>query len=191
MVVGSKVTIIPPRGPVRRRRGGHLLGSNACGSRPWCSWPWPAAPPPSTSRSPPRTPRPRKRQGSVLVTFKALDPDVVVNEQPSPRLALDPAQKVLVDKQPPPAKTAPPDPEEGKYLDLSLPVAFPVALADGAAAGTQAIAGKVTYFYCSKREGWCRKGTSDARPVGEGALTATRPRGPRCPAGRRAGAGRG
>jgi hypothetical protein len=102
-----------------------------------------------------------KRQGSVLVSFKALDPDVVVNEQPSPRLALDPAQKVLVDKQPPAAKTAPPDPEEGKYLDLSLPVAFPVALAEGAAAGTQAIAGKVTYFYCSKREGWCRKGTSE------------------------------
>lgn len=102
-----------------------------------------------------------KRQGSVLVTFKALDPDVVVNEQPSPRLALDPAQKVLVDKQPPPARTAPPDPADGKYLDLSLPVAFPVALADGAAAGTQAIAGKVTYFYCSKREGWCRKGTSE------------------------------
>lgn len=102
-----------------------------------------------------------KRQGSVVVTFKALDPDVVVNEQPSPRLALDPAQKVLVDKQPPPAKTVPPDPADGKYLDLSLPVAFPVALADGAAAGTQAIAGKVTYFYCSKREGWCRKGTSE------------------------------
>src|SRR5688572_7172277 len=84
-----------------------------------------------------------KRQGSVLVTFKALDPDVVVNKQPSP------------------GKTAPPETGDGKYLDLSLPFAFPVALADGAAAGTQAIAGKVTYFYCSKREGWCRKGTSD------------------------------
>jgi hypothetical protein len=102
-----------------------------------------------------------KRQGAVLVTFKALDPDVVVNEHPEPRLALDPAQKVLVDRQPPPAKTAPPDPEEGKYLDLSLPVAFPVALAEGAAAGTRPVAGKVTYFYCSKREGWCRKGTSE------------------------------
>lgn len=101
-----------------------------------------------------------KRQGSVLVSFKALDPDVVVNEQPSPRLALDAGQKVLVDKQPPAAKTAPPEPGEGKYLDLSLPVAFPVALADGVAAGTQAVPAKVTYFYCSKREGWCRKGTS-------------------------------
>jgi hypothetical protein len=102
-----------------------------------------------------------KRQGSVVVTFQPLDPDLVVNEQPPPRLALDPAQKVLVDKQPPPAKTAPPEPADGKYLDLSLPVAFPVALAEGVAAGTQAIAGKVTYFYCSKREGWCRKGTGD------------------------------
>ena len=102
-----------------------------------------------------------KRQGTVVVSFKALDPDVVVNEQPAPRLALDPAQKVLVDKQPPAAKTAPPDPADGKYLDLSLPVAFPVALADGAVAGTQPIAAKVTYFYCSKREGWCRKGSSE------------------------------
>jgi hypothetical protein len=102
-----------------------------------------------------------RRQGSVLVSFKPLDPDVVVNEQPSPRLALDPSQKVLVDRQPPAAKTAPPDPEDGKYLDLSLPVVFPVALADGAAAGAQTVAGKVTYFYCSKREGWCRKGTSE------------------------------
>jgi hypothetical protein len=102
-----------------------------------------------------------KRQGTVLVSFHALDPDVVINEQPQPRLALDPAQKVLVDKQPAPAKTAPPEPTEGKYLDLALPVAFPVALADGAPAGTQAIAGKVTYFYCSKREGWCRRGTAD------------------------------
>lgn len=102
-----------------------------------------------------------KRQGTVLVSFRALDPDVVVNERPSPRLALDPAQTVLVDKQPPASKAAPPDPEDGKYLDLTLPVAFPVALADGAAKGAQSVAGKVTYFYCSKREGWCRKGTTE------------------------------
>ena len=68
---------------------------------------------------------------------------------------------MLVDKQPAPSKAAPPEPAEGKYIDLSLPVAFPVALADGAAPGTQAVTGKVTYFYCSKREGWCRKGTNE------------------------------
>jgi hypothetical protein len=101
-----------------------------------------------------------KRQGNVLVSFKALDADLAVNEQPAPRLALDPGQKVLVDKQPAPARTDPPETAEGKYIDLSLPVAFPVALAGGVAPGTQAVTGKVTYFYCSKREGWCRKGTN-------------------------------
>ncbi len=49
-----------------------------------------------------------KRQGAVVVTFKAVDPDVVVNETPGPRLVLDPAQTMLVDKQAPPGKIAPP-----------------------------------------------------------------------------------
>jgi hypothetical protein len=103
-----------------------------------------------------------KRQGFVAVTFKAADPDVVVNETPGPRLALDPAQVVLVDKQPPPRKGAlAPDPQDGKYLDLTVPVVFPVALAPGASAGGHEVKAKVTYFYCSKRDGWCRKGTSD------------------------------
>src|SRR5262245_12203905 len=103
-----------------------------------------------------------KRQGAVAVSFKAKDPDVVVNETPGPRLALDPAQAVLVDKQPPAPKGAmAPDPQDGKYLDLSLPVVFPVALAQGATPGGHDVKAKVTYFYCSKREGWCRKGTSE------------------------------
>ena len=102
-----------------------------------------------------------KRQGSVAVTFKANDPDVVVNETPGPRLVLDPAQTVLEDKQAPPPKIHAPEPGDGKYLDLGLPVVFPVALAPGAAKGTQDVRAKVTYFYCSKREGWCRKGTAD------------------------------
>lgn len=104
-----------------------------------------------------------KRQGTVAVTFRANDPDVVVNETPGPRLALDPAQTVLVDKQVPAPKgaVAPPDPQDGKYLDLSLPVVFPVALAAGAPAGDRDVKAKLTYFYCSKREGWCRKGTTE------------------------------
>jgi hypothetical protein len=102
-----------------------------------------------------------KRQGSVAVTFKAKDPDVVINEIPAPRLALDPGQTVLVDKQGPPPKVHAPDAGDGKYLDLSLPVVFPVALAEGASKGLQDVPGKVTYFYCSKREGWCRKGAAD------------------------------
>jgi hypothetical protein len=103
-----------------------------------------------------------KRRGTIAVSFKANDPDVVVNETPGPRLALDPAQAVLVDKQPPaPKGAAAPDPQDGKYLDLSLPVVFPVALASGVTPGGHDVKAKVTYFYCSKREGWCRKGTSE------------------------------
>jgi len=104
-----------------------------------------------------------KRQGLVAVQFKGTDPDVAVNEKPGPRLALDPAQTLLVDKQAPQGKVppAPPDPKDGKYLDLSLPVVFPVALANEATTGEHAVKAKVTYFYCSKRDGWCRKGTTE------------------------------
>jgi len=44
---------------------------------------------------------------------------------------------------------------------LALPLVFPVAIAKGAPKGTQSVAATVTYFYCSKREGWCRKGNSE------------------------------
>lgn len=99
---------------------------------------------------------------SVAVAFVGRDPDVHINESPAPRLALDAAQKVLVDKQqPPPARVEPYDPETAKYLDLALPVYFPVAIAKDAPKGVSQVAGKVTYFYCSKREGWCRKGTTE------------------------------
>jgi hypothetical protein len=39
-------------------------------------------------------------------------------------------------------------------------VVFPVALAPGAPAGDRDVKAKLTYFYCSKREGWCRKGSA-------------------------------
>ena len=100
--------------------------------------------------------------GAVSVTFAPRDPDVQLNEEPAPRLKLDPAQTVLVDKQaPPPAKLAAFDPATARYLDTRLPVSFAVAVAPKAAKGTHPVKATVTYFYCSKREGWCRKGTAD------------------------------
>ena len=72
-----------------------------------------AAPPPALRGRPPRTPGRPRRQGTVVVTFMAADPDVKVNEEPAPRLKLDPAQKVLVDGSRP-AKTAPPEPGGGQ-----------------------------------------------------------------------------
>jgi hypothetical protein len=101
-----------------------------------------------------------KAVAAVAVTFIPADPDVKINQEPAPRLKLDPEQVVLVDRQPPPARRG----ESGgepKYLDVSLPVSFPVALNPNAPKGEQAVKGNVTYFYCSKREGWCRKGTSE------------------------------
>lgn len=92
----------------------------------------------------------------VAVRFVGADPDVRINEAPPPKLRLE-AGSVLVEKPSPQAKKA----GEGKYFDLTLPVAFPVATAAGAARGAHMVRGSVTYFYCSKREGWCRKGVAD------------------------------
>jgi hypothetical protein len=99
---------------------------------------------------------------AIEVTFSGRDPEIHINEEPAPRLKLDPAQAVLLDKQPAPTASAPVfDPDKARYLDLSFPVVFPVAFASGAPRGTQTVKGAVTYFYCSKREGWCRKGTTE------------------------------
>jgi hypothetical protein len=100
-------------------------------------------------------------QASVSVTLTPQEPGIVVNENPAPRLALDPTQKILVDKQAPKSAAPPPDPAHAKYLDPLVPIEFPVALRAGAAKGVHTVAATVTFFYCSKRESWCRKGTTD------------------------------
>ena len=97
---------------------------------------------------------------SVTVTFSQRDPEVRMNEDPAPRLKLDPEQTVLVDKQAPAKRTAPVDLAKAKYLDTALPVAFPVALHPQAPRGSHTVQATVVYFYCSKRDGWCRKGSS-------------------------------
>ncbi len=108
---------------------------------------------------------PAKKAGAnakVAVTFQALDPDLRLNENPAPRLKLDLAQAVLVDKQPPaPARPPDYDPLVASYLDLSKPVLFPVAIAPTAPKGEQHVKATVVFFYCSQREAWCRRGTAD------------------------------
>jgi hypothetical protein len=47
-----------------------------------------------------------------------------------------------------------------RYLDTTFPVAFPVAWASKAPASNTTLKAEVVYFYCSKRDGWCRKGTA-------------------------------
>ena len=97
----------------------------------------------------------------VAVTLAPRDPDVHVNEEPGPRLKLAPEEAVLADKQPAPGRPASFDPQNAKYLDPAVPVHLAVAIKPGAAKGKHTVAAKVVYYYCSKRDGWCRKGTDD------------------------------
>jgi hypothetical protein len=102
------------------------------------------------------------REGAVEARFTALEPQIVVNETPPARLRLEPRQTVLLDKQgPPPPRKGPIDPMQMKYLDLSRPIRFPVALAPDVTRGEHSIKAAIIYYYCSKRDGWCRKGRSD------------------------------
>jgi hypothetical protein len=97
----------------------------------------------------------------VEVRFSALDPDVNVNEIPAPRLELDNHQTLLAPR--PEKLSAPPAPpmsaDEPRYLDLSEPLRFPVELEADAPAGIHGVSADVVYFYCSKRLGWCRRGS--------------------------------
>ena len=113
------------------------------------------------SFTPPKTPA---GQGSVAVSFRPLDPDVKVNETPAPRLKLDLAQTVLVDKQAPaPSQVPDYDPLTARYLDTAKPVLFPVAIAPTAQAGAHSVKATIVYFYCSTREAWCRRGSTDVQ----------------------------
>jgi hypothetical protein len=106
----------------------------------------------------------RNAPGEVAVQFVARDPDVKINEVPAPRLKLEAGPASVVPPARPAAaaaKAAPAGEGPGHYLDLTLPVTFPVTLAPGTSRGTHDAKGTVTYFYCSKREGWCRKGTAE------------------------------
>jgi len=94
--------------------------------------------------------------GEVAVTFAAKDPDVKVNTRPAPRLKLDADQKILADK---PGARPDAGPEEAMYLDTTFPVVFPVAVVERPRSAAT-VKGSLTYYYCSQRQGWCRKGTA-------------------------------
>jgi len=99
---------------------------------------------------------------SVAVMFRALDPDLRLNETPAPRLRLELTEPVLLDRQAPAPRTVPDyDPLTAKYLDLAEPVRFPVAIAPTAPGGLQRVEAKVVFFYCSVREAWCRRASAD------------------------------
>ncbi len=97
---------------------------------------------------------------SLVFEFKRKDPDVSINEEPAPRIKFA-AGSPLVAPAPPKSSGVIPDPANARYLDLSKPVRFAVAVAPDAAKGLSTVKATLSYFYCSKRENWCRKGTAD------------------------------
>ena len=108
------------------------------------------------------TPARRNASAEVAIQFLARDPDVKINEHPAPRLKMDGGPAAVVPARPvPPAKGGPEAGGPGHYLDLTLPVTFPVTLEPGTPRGSHDAKGTVTFFYCSRREGWCRKGTAE------------------------------
>jgi hypothetical protein len=106
-------------------------------------------------------PRSAGAEGTVAVQLTPLDPHVRVNEDPAPRLKLDATQQVLEETKAAPRRPPAAAPGQGRYLDPTLPVTFPVKVSARAARGDHTVKATVTYFYCSKSEGWCRKGSAD------------------------------
>ena len=97
---------------------------------------------------------------NIVVEFRRKDPDVNINEEPAARLKFAPGSPLVA----PPAPRSSgvlPDPATAHYLDLAKPVRFPVTTAPDAAKGLSTVKTTVSYFYCSRRENWCRKGTAD------------------------------
>ena len=98
--------------------------------------------------------------GHVVFEFRQKDPNVYINEEPAPRIKFA-AGSPLVAPPPPKSSGVIPDPATAKYLDLAKPVRFAVTSAADAAKGLSRVKTSLSYFYCSKRENWCRKGTAD------------------------------
>ena len=97
---------------------------------------------------------------AIAVQFSPVDTNIRVNEDPAPRLKLDAGQQVL-EQKPVPRRSSAPAAGQARYLDPILPVTFPVKVDARAARGDHTVKATVTYFYCSKSEGWCRKGSAD------------------------------
>ena len=105
-------------------------------------------------------PAKKGKSASIVFEFKRKDPDVNINEEPAPRIKFAAGSPLLA---PAPTKSSGviPDPANAHYLDLSKPVRFAVTVAPDAAKGLSTVKATLSYFYCSKRENWCRKGTAD------------------------------
>lgn len=97
--------------------------------------------------------------GHLVFEFRQKDKDVYINEEPAPRVKVGPGSPIVAPK--PKGSGLVPDLENVKYLDLTKPVRFAVTSAKDAPQGLSRVKTTLSYFYCSKRENWCRKGTAE------------------------------
>jgi len=96
---------------------------------------------------------------TVLVRFSPSRPELRVNAEPAPRLKLS-GESVLQSRQSQPTGAGGLDPEFAKYLDLAQPFEFPVELAQDAQPGDHLVDATVSFAYCSKSQGWCKRGNA-------------------------------
>ena len=110
------------------------------------------------------------------MTFRALDPDVKVNETPAPRLKLDLGQTLLEDRQPQAPQHVPDfDPATARYLDVSQPVRFPVGVVQGRGEGRSRGEGEPRLLLLLDARGLVPARQRRARDSRHGALITRRP----------------
>ncbi len=96
-------------------------------------------------------------QGELVIRLKPRS-GIHINLEPPIQLTLEESQSiVLLPKQPKPSRT------QAGYLYTKKPVRYRFKVAGAATAVTTVIKGKLTYFYCSDEEGWCRMATEDVQ----------------------------
>jgi hypothetical protein len=98
--------------------------------------------------------------GAIVVHLTPRSPDIRIDQQPAPRLSLG-SPSVLVDRQAPVRATVNTpvlEPDFARYLDPAVPLRFAVAPDSKAPKGTHTVSGTINFAYCSKSQGWCKRG---------------------------------
>jgi len=98
------------------------------------------------------------KKGEVAVSFSLLK-DFAINRTPQMSLKLDAIPGVKLDKNV--FMSSPDDPKSKDEYYVDLPV-LKVALT-GSKTGKYEIPGKLTYFFCSKTDGFCSRQTLDVK----------------------------
>jgi hypothetical protein len=98
------------------------------------------------------------RQGAVNVSFNVIS-GFMINREPTITLALQPVPGVKLEKTDLEASPIDKKSKDEYYVDLpTLRVGVTAAKA-----GKYEVPGKLTYFYCSKADGFCSKQTVDVK----------------------------